>query len=346
MVNEFLQWNTSDYEGIDRVHFSPTEIWVPDIALYNNGDDQIKLAGGPGKFVTDVAVKHDGLNTWSGPATFKANCDMQVDMWPFDEQNCSLAFGSFTYGENLLRIKTFKAKNQLTNRFVESGNWNITNIYFEVTETDHGECCRFNFSEAVYTVQMKRKSLYYTFYLMIPCIILTILAMSSFLIHVESGERIGFVTTVLLSMTVFLLMIPSFLPVTSDGVPVLGVLLQGTMIIITLVLFANIFTQWIYYREGSPPGWLQSLCWLCGRRKGKAEVESHHPSLVKSAATMEGIEMMESNRGTPVPDAHEKKTERRTYTWQNVSIKMDRLFFLFFVVISIIAYSLYLGASV
>ena len=85
-------------------------------AFIYSGDDQIKLAGGPGKFVTDVAVKYDGLNTWSGPATFKANCDMQVDKWPFDEQNCSLAFVSFTYGENLLRIKTFKAKNQLTSK--------------------------------------------------------------------------------------------------------------------------------------------------------------------------------------------------------------------------------------
>ena len=232
---------------------------------------------------------------------------------------------------------------------MESGNWNITNIHFEVTETDHGECCRFNFSEAVYTVQMKRKSLYYTFYLTIPCIILTVLAMSSFLIHVESGERIGFVTTVLLSMTVFLLMIPSFLPVTSDGLPVLGVLLQGTMIMITFVLFANILTQWIYYREGSPPQWLQSLCWFCGRRKGKTQVtkvEGLHPSLMKSAATMEGIEMEQSNRGTPVLDAHEQKTEAKTYTWQKVSVKMDRVFFLLFVVISIISYSLYISASI
>lgn len=85
-------------------------------SFISSGDDQIKLAGGPGKFVTDVSVKHDGDNIWSGPATFKANCDMQVDNWPFDEQNCTLAFGSFTYGENLLRIKTFKDKSRLTSK--------------------------------------------------------------------------------------------------------------------------------------------------------------------------------------------------------------------------------------
>ena len=33
--NEFLTWNISDYGGLDRIHFAPDEIWVPDIALFN-----------------------------------------------------------------------------------------------------------------------------------------------------------------------------------------------------------------------------------------------------------------------------------------------------------------------
>lgn len=112
VLNTELEWPSRS----TALLLSIKNVIIHCFAFIYSGDDQIKLAGGPGKFVTDVAVKHDGLNTWSGPATFKANCDMQVDKWPFDEQNCSLAFGSFTYGENLLRIKTFKAKNQLTSK--------------------------------------------------------------------------------------------------------------------------------------------------------------------------------------------------------------------------------------
>ena len=33
--NEFLTWDASKYGDVDRVHFAPDEIWVPDIALYN-----------------------------------------------------------------------------------------------------------------------------------------------------------------------------------------------------------------------------------------------------------------------------------------------------------------------
>ena len=84
--------------------------------LVCSGDDKINLAGGTSKFVTDVAVNDRGRCTWSGPATFKVNCEMPVDKWPFDEQVCSLAFGSYTYGNNLLRIKLFRDKSKFTSK--------------------------------------------------------------------------------------------------------------------------------------------------------------------------------------------------------------------------------------
>ena len=239
----------------------------------------------------------------------------------------------------------------ISDRFVESGNWQIVNISSRITETDHGDCCRFNFSEAEFKISMKRKSLYYTFYITIPCVILTVIALTSFLIHVESGERIGFVTTVLLAMTVFLLIIPSWLPVTSEALPILGVLLEGTMIIITLILFANIFVQWIYFREGTPPDWVQTISRLCGRRKhrgkqqtrvGSAAASSHFA--LKSTASVGGIEMTESSRNSPVEQDNQRMDEYY-YTWQRVSTKMDRVFFILFIIISVIVYGVYIGIS-
>ena len=237
----------------------------------------------------------------------------------------------------------------ISERFVESGNWEIKEITAEISETDHGNCCPFNFSEVVYTIKMKRKSLYYTFYLTIPCVILTILALTSFLIHVESGERIGFVTTVLLAMTVFLLVIPSFLPVTSDGLPVLGVLLEGTMIIITLILFANIWVLRVYFLEGTPPNWVQKICRFFGCETAKRNVQQIHvlsaenPAADRSATSMTGIEMTGFNGGTQTQVQQLQRMEENHYTWQRVSTKMDRAFFVTFIVISIIAYVAYMA---
>ena len=227
-------------------------------------------------------------------------------------------------------------------RFVKSGDWDIEDITAKISETDHGDCCPFNFSEVVYTLQMKRKPLYYMFYLAIPSVTLTILALSSFLIHVESGERIGFVTTILLAMTVFLLVIPSYLPVTSDGLPILGVNLQVTMIIIALVLFANIFVLRVYFMEGTPPNWIGKLCDFCSIKKSKRVKRIHisqhdgaYPATAKSTATMTGIEMAEASNESPVLA---QRAEHQEFTWRRVSIKMDQVFFVIFVITSSIAY--------
>ena len=228
-------------------------------------------------------------------------------------------------------------------RYVESGDWDIENITAERDQTDHGNCCPFPFSEIVYTLQMKRKSLYYMFYLAIPSVTLTIVALSSFLIHVESGERIGFVTTILLAMTVFLLVIPSYLPVTSDGLPILGVNLQATMIIIALVLFANIFVLRIYFNEGTPPAWIEKLCNLLSTKKRKRAKKIHsweppngsHSADAKSTSTVVEIEMTESCRGSPaVGDGGDEQE----FTWRKVARKMDQVFSIAFFIASGIAY--------
>lgn len=196
---------------------------------------------------------------------------------------------------------------------------------------------------------MKRKSLYYTFYLNIPCIILTTIALSSFLIHVESGERVGFVTTVLLSFTVFLLMIPSFLPITSDGVPVLGVLLEGTMIVITLVLFANIFIVWIYFREGTPPTWVCKINRFFGSRqkaqKAAATIGVMAAESLQPTSRMPSIEITEPKEKR-TPEHTEEEDETSSNIWKAVSTKLDRAFFVSFAVICAIAYAIYFSEAV
>ena len=41
---------------------------------------------------------------------------MRINDWPFDEQTCQLAFGSYTYGKNLLKIRLFKDNRQFSSK--------------------------------------------------------------------------------------------------------------------------------------------------------------------------------------------------------------------------------------
>ena len=233
----------------------------------------------------------------------------------------------------------------LADRFVSNGDWTIDKIDTSVEETDHGDCCPFKFSEVVYNLQMTRKPLYHLFYLTIPSVMLMFLGLTSFLIPVESGERIGFVTTILLAMTVFLLLIPSFLPETSDNVPILGIGLQSTMVIIALVLFSNIFVLKVFFMEGTPPEWVQNLFSLCRGKKGKSVQRIHVSSadvqpkpVVKSRASMNAIELSERaepSRNTPL--GWEEKGNK--LSWQKVSVKLDHVFFVIYFLCAVITYT-------
>ena len=170
--------------------------------------------------------------------------------------------------------------------------------------------------------------------------LLMFLGLTSFLIPVESGERIGFVTTILLAMTVFLLLIPSFLPETSDGVPILGIGLQATMVIIALVLFANIFVLKLFFMQGTPPEWVQNLFRLCHGKKGNTVQPIHVFNVdlqAKPAASMNAVELSERPDGSHnTPVGREVKEEK--LTWQNVSVKLDQVFFVLFLLVVVITY--------
>ena len=53
------------------------------------------------------------------------------------------------------------------------------------------DCCVSPFSRATFTVKLHRKSLYYVINLVIPCAVLSVIAMVTFILPPASGERVG-----------------------------------------------------------------------------------------------------------------------------------------------------------
>ena len=93
-------------------------------------------------------------------------------------------------------------------------------IYFH----DYTTLTRFCFLSLLFSLlqfQFKRRPLYYLFNLVIPTMFLSLVAMLTFFLPPESGEKISLGITVLLSLTVFLLLVAETMPPTNT-VPVIG----------------------------------------------------------------------------------------------------------------------------
>ena len=60
-----------------------------------------------GQFNTKATLKSSGEVEWSCPMIFRSSCQIDVTYFPYDTQNCSLTFGSWTYD----RKGTYLGKN-------------------------------------------------------------------------------------------------------------------------------------------------------------------------------------------------------------------------------------------
>ncbi|XP_053514949.1 neuronal acetylcholine receptor subunit alpha-5 isoform X2 [Artibeus jamaicensis] len=86
-----LRWDPEDYGGIRVIRVPSDSLWTPDIVLFDNADGRFEGAS------TKTVVRYDGTITWTPPANYKSSCTIDVTFFPFDLQNCSMKFGSWTY---------------------------------------------------------------------------------------------------------------------------------------------------------------------------------------------------------------------------------------------------------
>ena len=71
-----------------------------------------------------VLLRFDGKIHWSSPATFTASCNVNNEFYPFDSQNCSLWFGTWTNTAELLDVYNLE-KNASTSYYQESDDWKL-----------------------------------------------------------------------------------------------------------------------------------------------------------------------------------------------------------------------------
>ena len=83
-------------------------------------------------------------------------------------------------------------------------------------------CCEDHFPEVTFYMIIQRQHLYYMFNLVLPCILITCIALLVFYLPPESGEKMSLGITVLLSLTVFLMLVADRMPATSDTIPLIG----------------------------------------------------------------------------------------------------------------------------
>ncbi|XP_016407992.1 neuronal acetylcholine receptor subunit beta-3b isoform X1 [Sinocyclocheilus rhinocerous] len=349
-----LRWNPENYGGITSIRVPSESIWLPDIVLYENADGRFE-----GSLMTKAIVRYNGMITWTPPASYKSACNMDVTFFPFDRQNCSMKFGSWTYDGNMVKLVLI---NQQVDRsdFFDNGEWEILSATGVKGSRRDG---LLSYPYITYSFILKRLPLFYTLFLIIPCLGLSFLTVLVFYLPSDEGEKVSLSTSVLVSLTVFLLVIEEIIPSSSKVIPLIGEYLLFIMIFVTLSIIVTVFVINVHHRSSATyhpmSPWVRSLFLqrlphlLCMRgntdRYHYPELEPHSPDLKprnkKGPPGPEGegqalINMLEqATNSVRYISRHIKKEHfirEVVQDWKFVAQVLDRIFLWAFLTVSVL----------
>ena len=208
---------------------------------------------------TKATLFNSGLVEWKPPAIYHSSCEMDVEYFPFDEQTCVMKFGSWTYDGFQVDLR-HQEEEQGTNivnigvdlsEFYMSVEWDILAVP-AIRNVKYYTCCDEPYLDITFNITMRRKTLFYTVNLIIPCMGISFLTVLVFYLPSDSGEKVQYFLiffkeinfifnllkvslsiSILLSLTVFFLLLAEIIPPTSLVVPLLGKFVLFTMILDT-----------------------------------------------------------------------------------------------------------------
>ncbi|XP_077862581.1 neuronal acetylcholine receptor subunit alpha-10-like [Saccoglossus kowalevskii] len=252
-IDEYLTWNTTDYGGIENIKLPSDIMWMPDVVLYDNADDKYI------NFLRDkiAVVYHNGDVMWASPVIMISHCMIDVTYFPFDNQQCRLKFGPWQHEGTEVNVTGGGDKSV----FISDGEWDMTGVETINNIQYYPDAPGIPYTDVTYYIHLRRRSLYYVFNLIMPCGLISAVTILTFFLPPESGEKISLAITVLLSLTVFLLLVAETMP-PSSVVPVIGQYYASTMVTVTLSLAMSVAVLNVHYRspEGSQmPKWLKKL---------------------------------------------------------------------------------------
>ena len=169
---------------------------------------------------------------WIPLAIYKSSCTIDVRYFPFDDQECEMKFGSWTFSASEVEMDFLDNREicDLSN-YVFSGTWDLIGCPAVIAYDK-------KYSEIKYTIKLRRKTLFFTVNLLTPCVLISFLSVLTFYLPANAQEKITLCISILLALVVFLLLVSRSLPPTSVTIPLISKYLFFAFImnIITIVV--------------------------------------------------------------------------------------------------------------
>ncbi|XP_076454827.1 5-hydroxytryptamine receptor 3A-like [Babylonia areolata] len=350
-----LTWTPSSYGNIESFVIPSEQLWTPPIVVENAVSNMGRI-GGVFKDNTPVRVKYDGTVRWYPPLETTTSCEVKLSRYPFDTQSCAITLTVWGYAQT--ELAPFSLVFNWT-YYSANGEWDLLDYWTSSSSFFDGDN---PYTRSNIHLTYRRKWQFYSQNLILPIVLTSILTCSGFIVPVDSGEKIGYALTVLLSYVVFLTSVTDNLPSVSSDTSILQVYLA---IVLCLSVLATILTCWVvlvHFRDPSSPVSPTMRVLVrrvlvplrdvtrCTRRKTRRSKVSHlgKPSPGKDA----DLELNDCSarrrddddddgdddcvRKPPrpmAPESDRKEEEEAMPSWPEIAALFDNFFFMMYMVI-------------
>ncbi|CAF1428484.1 unnamed protein product [Adineta ricciae] len=258
-----LRWKPQDYGNVETIRIPSTLIWIPDVLLYNSVDEKFDST-----MKVNAVVQHTGDILYVPPGIFKSICPFDISSFPFDTQNCTLKFGSWTHDYSGINLTVESSKGQL-DAYIKNAEWDLED-FSAVNNAIKYDCCPTLYPFVLFTIRIRRRSLYYVTNVVVPCFLISCMTILGFLLAPDSGEKLTLQITILLSVITFSLLISEIMPQSSTAIPIITMYFLSVMCMSTISVTASVFVISLHFRNAknyTMPFWVQKyvclyLAWL------------------------------------------------------------------------------------
>ncbi|XP_037778239.1 acetylcholine receptor subunit alpha-1-A-like [Penaeus monodon] len=189
-----LQWKPEDYGGVSSLGMDPSEVWRPDISIYNG----VASAHMPESNLPLVLMP-DGKIIHIPSVNLKFYCLVDLTYWPHDVHECEIKFGSWVHHGHLLNLdaNSTSLEINLNTRTLASGKnitnseWKISDLAIERKSTVY-ECCPEPYVSVIISLITTRDAPAYAWVVKTPVICMSFLTLVVFLLPPAAGEKIVF----------------------------------------------------------------------------------------------------------------------------------------------------------
>ncbi|XP_052263443.1 neuronal acetylcholine receptor subunit alpha-6-like [Dreissena polymorpha] len=271
--------------------------------------------------------------TWTPFQVFQTTCSFDVTFYPFDIQDCDFKFTAWSYTKAQVTMQAGD-NGFVFDEYEPNSNWDVKKFSWTIDENSDD-------STIIFTVRIQRKPMYFLLTVVLPVLFLAVMDLFTFVLPSDSGEKVSYAVTVFLTFAVFLTIVSSTLPQSSDKVAIIAVFLliqTGNSAGITLFAVAlvriNNFTE--STRIPCPLVALMNFfkCRVCRRKNDVTEMNSRNnkvSAINRRKSNVATANRRKSNVTATKMDSDEDFMDEEPYTWKDVSDFLDYFCFILFV---------------